>query len=116
MSDFLWFPAGTPHGAPEVRRLALVGAGGAFRTLLSPLSRRPNLSLLAGLSPTVVAGENARMVSPTDPAEVALDVFASWLSRREAGDGLEFDELVRSKRELAAELGALHATWKDLAA
>ncbi len=56
------------------------------------------------------------MVSPTDPAEVALDVFAGWLSRREAGDGSEFEELVRSRRELAPELEALHATWKDLAA
>ena len=48
--------------------------------------------------------------------EDALDLFADWISRREQGDGVDFETLVRDHPQLAAELGELHATWKRLAA
>ncbi|MCE9592597.1 MAG: SUMF1/EgtB/PvdO family nonheme iron enzyme [Planctomycetes bacterium] len=51
-----------------------------------------------------------------DPSDDALELFAGWLTRREAGAADEFDALVREHPALAADLRALHANWLDLAA
>ncbi|HEX5011622.1 MAG TPA: SUMF1/EgtB/PvdO family nonheme iron enzyme [Planctomycetota bacterium] len=50
------------------------------------------------------------------PGGDAIEIFAGWLSRRERGELLEFDELLRGHPQLAAELTELEATWKRLAA
>ena len=57
------------------------------------------------------------MTAPGTPGEAstAIEVFAAWLSAREAGGPSEFSALVRAHPALAAELEALHATWEGLA-
>jgi tRNA A-37 threonylcarbamoyl transferase component Bud32 len=50
------------------------------------------------------------------PAGDAIEIFAGWLSRRERGELIEFDELLRRHPQLAVELAELEATWKRLAA
>ncbi len=57
------------------------------------------------------------MVSPDSGAGGdAIEIFAGWLSRRESGENVEFNELLRRHPHLAAELAELEATWKRLAA
>ncbi len=45
----------------------------------------------------------------------AESLFAAWASRVEAGEGLDFEELVRANTELEPELRALHEDWKHFA-
>ena len=50
------------------------------------------------------------------PAGDAIEIFAGWLSRRENGELVGFDELLRAHPQLAPELAELEATWLRLAA
>jgi len=45
----------------------------------------------------------------------AETLFAAWASRVEAGEQLDFEELVRANIELKPELRALHEDWKHFA-
>ena len=45
----------------------------------------------------------------------AETLFAAWASRVEAGEELDFEELVRANTELEPELRALHEDWKHFA-
>jgi serine/threonine protein kinase/WD40 repeat protein len=45
----------------------------------------------------------------------AETLFAAWASRVEAGEELDFDELVHANTELEPELRALHDDWKHFA-
>ena len=69
------------------------------------------------LAPPAPLRDNARMSTPGAPlpASAALEVFAGWLSDREAGRSTEFQDLLSSHPHLALELEALHATWTGLA-
>jgi WD40 repeat protein/serine/threonine protein kinase len=44
--------------------------------------------------------------------EMAEVIFAAWAARVEAGDALEFDDLLREQAEHTAELRKLHEDWK----
>ncbi len=46
----------------------------------------------------------------------ALEIFAQWLARRERGEPVELDELLRRHPQFAAELAELDATWSRLRA
>jgi formylglycine-generating enzyme required for sulfatase activity/serine/threonine protein kinase len=50
------------------------------------------------------------------PAGDAIEIFAAWLARRQGGELVEFDELLRGHPQHASELAELQATWKRLAA
>ncbi len=56
------------------------------------------------------------METPThsDPQGDALEKFAAWLARREAGEEIEFEDFAASEPALAAELRELHASWKRM--
>ena len=53
--------------------------------------------------------------APNDRTARAEGLFAAWASRVEAGEELDFEELVRANIELEPELRALHDDWKHFA-
>ncbi|MFN0241760.1 MAG: SUMF1/EgtB/PvdO family nonheme iron enzyme [Planctomycetota bacterium] len=53
-------------------------------------------------------------VEGQDPASDALELFARWVSACESGTGAKFEDFVREHPRFAAELEALHGSWKEL--
>src|SRR5262245_34657744 len=49
-----------------------------------------------------------------DPEQSAIDLFAAWLSRRDAGEAVEFEDLLRLHPRFATELEELRANWMRL--
>jgi hypothetical protein len=60
--------------------------------------------------------EAAVSTEPEEPRQLQAEtLFAAWASRVEAGEELDFKELVRANTELERELRALHDDWKHFA-
>ncbi len=53
--------------------------------------------------------------APCERTSRAEALFAAWASQVEAGEELDFEELVRANNELEPELRALHDDWKQFA-